>query len=75
MDARNKAAKFIVLSGLAYLAVLAVAGELRLSSRALKFFAILWLVQASTALWRAWRHPQSVKSADTSTTGDFPPAG
>jgi hypothetical protein len=75
MDARNKAGKFVVLSALIYLAVLGVTGELHLSSRALRFFAILWLVQASHALWQAWRHPQSVTSSGTSATGDVPPAG
>jgi hypothetical protein len=75
MDARNKAAKFVVLSALIYLAVLGITGELHLSSRAFAFFAILWLVQATASVWHSRRHPQGVASIGTSATDDIPPAG
>ena len=76
MNAWNKTEKTLVISALFYLVVLGVTGELHLSSRAFVFFSILWLVQATTALWQAWRHhPQTVTSIGTSATDDIPPAG
>ena len=74
MNAWNKTGKTLVVSALFYLVVLGVTGELHLSSRAFAFFSILWLVQATSALWQAWRHPQSVTSIGTSATDDIPPA-
>jgi hypothetical protein len=75
MNARQTTGKFLVLSALLYLVVLAVTGELHVSSRALAFFATLWLVQAVAALWQAWRHPKGVASTGTSAVDDIPPAG
>ena len=60
MSAWNKAGKELAFSALFYLVVLRVTGELHLSSKALQFFAMLWLVQAVAALWRAGRLPQGV---------------
>lgn len=72
MNARIKAGRFVLLSALAYLALLAVTGELHRSSRALRFFALVWFAQAVLALWRAWHQPTL---SDTSVPGDVPPAG
>ena len=55
MAAETNTAKFLVISALIYLAVLGATGELHLSSRALVFFAMLWLVQATAELWQWWR--------------------
>ena len=53
-----------VLAGTAlfYVLVLGVAGELHRSSRALEFFATLWVVQAAATLWRAWRRSRTSSS-------------
>jgi hypothetical protein len=60
MHGWRKTGTFLVVSALIYLAVLGVTGELRLSSRALAFFSILWVVQVMGALWQSWRHSQRV---------------
>jgi hypothetical protein len=75
MNAWKKTGKFLVLSAMFYSVILGITGELHLSSRALAFFASLWLVQAAAALWQAWRHPQSAASTATSAADDIPPAG
>jgi hypothetical protein len=51
----RKAWMRIGLFALGYVAVLAATGELHPSSNALRFFAILWSVQAAGELWQARR--------------------
>jgi hypothetical protein len=75
MNAREETWQFLVLSALIYLVVLGVTGELHASSRALVFFSALWLVQAGTTLWHAWRRARRVTPARTSESDNIPPAG
>ena len=74
MNVRDNPGRFLVLSALIYLAVLGVTGELHLSSKALLFFAILWLVQATATLWHARRHPREMGTGGANGTDDIPPA-
>lgn len=59
MSAQRKAWMRVALYALFYVSVLAVTGELHTSSNALRFFGILWLVQAAGELWHGRRRTQS----------------
>ena len=62
MNVRRETGTVLVLSAAVYGLVLDVTGELHRSSRALEFFATLWVVQAAATLWRAWRRSRTSSS-------------
>ncbi|MDB4914518.1 MAG: hypothetical protein JWM95_2162 [Gemmatimonadetes bacterium] len=75
MDSWKETGMPLLVGALLYLIVLRVTGELHRSSKALEFFAMLWVVQAIMALLQGRRHPPKVPSVGTAPAGDIPPIG
>jgi len=65
----------ILATATIYLIVLRVTGELHLSSNALQFFSILWIVQATMTLGQAWLRRRAARSISTAPPSDIPPLG
>ena len=73
MNYWQKTGRDLAVSALLLLVILRVTGELNLSSPALEFFGILWLVQALMALLQGWRRPQEA-AGGAKATDDISPA-
>jgi hypothetical protein len=62
----------LLASALFIVILLRVTGELHLSSKALEFFALYWVAQATMTIGSAWRKRRNARSIGTAPPSDSP---